>query len=77
MHRPEPARLRLLLDAEADPEAVRALLVREQGCCAFLSFTLTRVYNGVVAYLLVRAVAGPALDGLVALAELAAPQVTA
>jgi len=41
MERPEPTRLRLTLDAGADPEAVRELLVREQGCCAFMSFTLT------------------------------------
>ena len=77
MQRPEPARLRLLLNAEADPEAVRALLAREQGCCAFLSFTLTSGDGGLVADLQVPAVAGPALDGLVALAELATPQVTA
>jgi hypothetical protein len=36
---PPPTRLRLLL--AGDPEAVRELLVREQGCCAFLSFALT------------------------------------
>ena len=77
MQRPEPARLRLLLDAEADPVAVQALLVREQGCCAFLSFTLTGDDQRLVADLQVPAEAGPALDGLVALAELAAPQATA
>jgi hypothetical protein len=73
MERPEPARLRLLLDAEADPGAVRELLVREQGCCAFLSFTLTSDDKQLVADLQVPAEAGPALDGLVALAQLAAP----
>jgi len=77
MQRPEPARLRLLLDAEADPEAVRALLVHEQGCCAFLSFTLTSDDERLVADLQVPAEAGPALDGLVALAELAAPRAMA
>jgi hypothetical protein len=40
MERPEPTRLRLRLTGDADPEAVRELLVREQGCyeqgcCAF------------------------------------------
>ena len=41
MELPEPTRLRLLLAGDADPEAVRELLVREQGCCAFFRFTLT------------------------------------
>jgi hypothetical protein len=77
MERPEPARLRLLLAGYADPEAVRELLVREQGCCAFLSFTLSQGEERLVADLQVPAEAGPALDGLVALAQLAAPQVTA
>ena len=71
MERPEPTRLRLLLVGDADPEAVRELLVREQGCCAFLSFTLTPSDGELVADLEVPAEAGPALDGLVALAELA------
>ena len=71
MERPEPTRLRLLLAGDADPEAVRELLVREQGCCAFLSFTLTPSDGELVADLEVPAEAGPALDGLVALAELA------
>jgi hypothetical protein len=77
IERPEPTRLRLLLNVEADPEAVRKLLAREQGCCAFLSFTLTSGDGQLVADLQVPAEAGPALDGLVALAELATPQVTA
>jgi hypothetical protein len=75
MERPEPTRLRLLLAADADPATVRELLVREQGCCAFLSFTLTPSNGQLVADLQVPAEAGPALDGLVALAELAAPHV--
>ena len=75
MERPEPTRLRLLLAGDADPEAVRELLVREQGCCAFLSFTIAASDGELVADLEVPAEAGPALDGLVALAELAAPQV--
>ena len=41
MERPEPTRLRLTLDEGADPGRVQELLVREQGCCAFMSFTLT------------------------------------
>jgi hypothetical protein len=75
MERPEPTRLRLLLAAGADPATVRELLVREQGCCAFMSFTITASDGELVADLEVPAEAGPALDGLVVLAELAAPQV--
>lgn len=75
MERPEPSRLRLILTDAADPEAVRELLTREQGCCAFMSFTITPGVGRLVADLEVPAEAGPALDGLVALAELAAPQV--
>ena len=75
MERPEPTRLRLLLAADADPEAVRALLVREQGCCAFLGFTLTPGQGRLVADLEVPAEASPALDGMVGLAGLAAPGV--
>jgi hypothetical protein len=41
MERPAPTRLRLTLDEGADPGRVQELLVREQGCCAFMSFTLT------------------------------------
>ena len=73
MERPEPTRLRLVLGGDADPEAVRELLVREQGCCAFLSFTLTRRDGQLVADLQVPAEATPALDGLVSLVRLAAP----
>jgi len=73
MERPEPARLRLVLAGDADAAAVRELLAREQACCAFLSFTLTSDDKQLVADLQVPAEAGPALDGLVALAQLAAP----
>ena len=73
MQRPEPTRLRLTLAADADPEAVRALLVREQGCCAFLSFTLTRGDGQLVADLEVPTEAAPTLDAMASLAELAAP----
>jgi hypothetical protein len=73
MERPEPTRLRLILAGDIDPEAVRELLIREQGCCAFMSFTITPSDEHLVADLEVPAEAGPALDGLVALAELAAP----
>jgi hypothetical protein len=52
---------------------VRELLVREQGCCAFLSFTLTGSDSQLVADLEVPAEAAPTLDALDALAELAAP----
>ncbi|MDF2743781.1 MAG: hypothetical protein K0S88_5158 [Actinomycetia bacterium] len=75
MERPEPARLRLLLDGSADPATVRELLVREQGCCAFLGFSLTAGDGRLVADLEVPAGAAPALDGLVQLAELSAPWV--
>ena len=75
MERPEPTRLRLILAGETDPETVQELLVREQGCCAFMSFTLTPGDGRLVADLEVPAEAGPALDGLVALAEPAAPGV--
>jgi hypothetical protein len=73
MQRPAPTRLRLLLTGDADPQAVHELLVREQGCCAFLSFTITAGDGQLVADLQVPAEAAPALDGMVALAELAAP----
>jgi hypothetical protein len=71
MERPEPTRLRLLLAGDADPEAVRELLVREQGCCAFMSFTITASGGQLAADLEVPADAAPALDGMVSLAELA------
>jgi hypothetical protein len=75
MERPGPTRLRLLLAAGTDPEAVRELLVREQACCAFLGFTLTAGDDRLVADLQVPPEAAPALDGLASLAELAAPWV--
>jgi hypothetical protein len=75
MGRPEPTRLRLLLAGEADPETVRELLVREQQCCAFLAFTITPTGGRLVAELRVPAEAAPTLDGMAALAELAAPGV--
>lgn len=71
MERPEPTRLRLLLAGDADPETVRELLVREQGCCAFMSFTITASGGQLAADLEVPAEAAPALDGMVSLAELA------
>ena len=73
MERPEPTRLRLLLTGDADPEVVRELLVREQGCCAFMSFTLTPRHGQLVADVEVPAEAAPTLDALARLAELAAP----
>jgi hypothetical protein len=73
MERPGPTRLRLLLSGAADPEAVRELLVREQGCCAFLGFTVSQGDGRLVADLEVPVEAAPVLDGLAALARLAAP----
>ena len=75
LERPSPTRLRLLLAGDADPEAVRELLIREQGCCAFLSFTLTPSDGRLVADLEVPAEAAPTLDAMAMLAELAAPEV--
>jgi hypothetical protein len=73
LERPEPTRLRLLLTADADPGAVRELLAREQGCCAFLGFTVAGGDGRLVADLEVPAEAAPTLDALAALAELSAP----
>jgi hypothetical protein len=55
---------------------VREPLVREQGCCALLSFTITPGNGQLVADLQVPAEAAPALDGMVSLAHLAAPEAT-
>jgi hypothetical protein len=74
MERPEPTRLRLTLTGDADPAAVRALLVREQSCCAFMSFTLTPSDSQLVADLEVPTEAAPTLDALAMLAELATPR---
>ena len=71
MERPEPTRLRLILAGDTGPEALRELLVREQGCCAFMSFTITASGGQLAADLEVPADAAPALDGMVSLAELA------
>lgn len=71
LDRPEPTRLRLSLTSKADPEAVRELLVREQGCCGFMSFTLTPGNGRLVADLQVPAEAAPTLDALASLADLA------
>jgi hypothetical protein len=75
MERPEPTRLLLRLAGDTDAEAVRELLVREQGCGAFLSFTITPGEGQVVANLQVPADAAPTLDAMAMLAELAAPEV--
>ena len=63
-----PARLRLVLDAGADPRRVRALLVREQACCGFLAFTITPAGDGLLVDLEVREDAAGALDGFAWLA---------
>jgi hypothetical protein len=73
LERPEPTRLRLHLAEAADPEAVRELLVREQGCCAFLGFTIIARDGHLVADLEVRPEAASTLDAMASLAELAAP----
>jgi hypothetical protein len=75
MERPEPSRLRLILAGDTDPGAVQELLIREQGCCAFMSFTITRIDVQLVADLEVPPEAAPTLDALASLAELAAPGV--
>jgi hypothetical protein len=75
MERPEPTRLRLVLAGDTDPAALRDLLVREQGCCAFLSFTITPGDGRLVADLEVPAEAAPTVDAMVGLVELAAPGV--
>ena len=49
------------------------MLVREQGCCAFLEFTLTAEEGRLAADLRVPAEAAPVLDALAGLAEPAAP----
>ena len=68
VERPVPARLRLVLDAGADPRRVRALLVREQDCCGFLAFTITPAGDGLLVDLEVREDAAGALDGFAWLA---------
>jgi hypothetical protein len=66
---PEPTRLRRVLSGDADPGAVRQLLVREQGCCAFLSFTITAEDGRLVVDLEVPTEAAPTLDALAMLGE--------
>jgi hypothetical protein len=68
IERPSPARLQLVLAGDADPERVRSLLVREQACCGFLAFTITRSGDGLVVGLEVREDAAGALDGFAWLA---------
>ena len=75
LERPEPTRLRLTLDPGADSGRVRELLVREQGCCAFMSFILTPSDERLIVDLEVPAAAAPTLDALAMLADLAAPGV--
>jgi hypothetical protein len=75
LERPAPTRLRLILAGDADLGAVRELLTREQGCCAFISFTLTPGDGRLLADLEVPAEAAPTLDAMASLAELAAPGV--
>lgn len=44
MARPEPGRLRLVLDPSAEA-AARDLAARESGCCSFFSFAFTRRFD--------------------------------
>ncbi len=73
MERPEPTRLRLILAEDAGLEAVRGLLIREQQCCAFFTFTIIPYEGQLIADLEVPAEAVPALDGIAQLVQLAAP----
>jgi hypothetical protein len=73
MERPEPTRLRLILAEDAGLETVRDLLIREQRCCAFFTFTITPDKGQLIADLEVPGEAAPALDGMAQLAELASP----
>jgi hypothetical protein len=73
LERPAPTHLRLVLAAEAGEEAVRDLLTREQGCCAFLDVTVAAEGGQLVADLEVPAAGAPALDGLAGIAWWAAP----
>src|SRR5512132_889553 len=67
IERPEPTRL--LLDAGADPGTVRDLLVREQQCCAFMTFTIAPGRGTLLADLEVPARAASALAGPATLAQ--------
>jgi hypothetical protein len=69
IERPSPARLRLALATGADPERVRSLLVKEQACCGFLTFTITPATDGLLVDLEVREDAPGALDGFTWLAQ--------
>jgi hypothetical protein len=69
VERPSPPRLRLVLAPAADAQAVRALLLREQACCAFMAFTLSPGGGRLVVDLEVPAGAAPVLDALTLLAE--------
>jgi hypothetical protein len=67
VERPEPTRLRLGLPA--DPEVagrVANLAVRENGCCAFFTFTLTTSGQDVHLEVTVPATYAEVLDGLAA-----------
>ena len=68
IERPSPARLRLTLTGDADPERICSLLVREQACCGFLAFTITPAGDHLVVDLDVREDAAGALDGFAWLA---------
>lgn len=74
--RRRPARLRLTLDADDRVEAAtRDLLEREQDCCCFFTFDVTRSGRTLIVDVRVPAGADPTLDGLAWLAGAAAPGV--
>ena len=64
----EPLVLRLTFDASREP-TIRALMAREQQCCAFLGFTFTRTESGLVVGITAPDGAGSTLDPFQAAAE--------
>jgi hypothetical protein len=73
LERPAPTRLRLVLAEAAGEDAVRELLTREQGCCAFFDFAVAGRGGELLADLEVPEGAAPALDGFAGIAWWAAP----
>jgi hypothetical protein len=61
VERPEPDRLRLTFDGDAE---VEELIARESSCCSFFDFELTRTSDGQVLDVRVPAARVAVLDGL-------------